>query len=207
MLSLTGCLTQAPLVEAQQIVIKSADLTITLEPVGYDELRERHGSNVRQRLNPYIDFPGQIPQRRIVVFDAVFETSLSNINVQVREIKLGIGGQVGNAASVEYLNNLWKGYIKETPWEATIPAVTRRTMLPREFSVLPGEPAIGYLVFAERYPKEGGAGLLEIPVITDKGDRGTLEYEMYFTENGIDAEAPEANTGIFAQTEEESADS
>jgi hypothetical protein len=119
--------------------------------------------------------------------------------VEIRAIKLGVGGQVGNAASAEYLNNLWKGYIKDTPWVSTIPSVTRRTMLPREFTVKPGEPAIGYLVFAERYPKEGGAGLLEIPVSTDKGDRGTLEYEMFFTENGIDKDAPEANTGIFGQ--------
>jgi len=200
-LSLSGCLTKAPMVDVPEIVIKAADLTITLDPLSYDELKERHGSNRRQRLNPYIDFPGQIPQRRIVVFDTVFETSVSNVDVAIREIKLSVSGQVGNAASVEYLNNLWRGYIRGTPWEATIPAVTRRTMLPREFSVTPGEPVIGYLVFAERYPKEGGLGLLEIPVITDKGDRGTLEYEMYFTEKGIDADAPETNTGIFSQDE------
>ena len=197
----SGCLTQAPVSDSQEIVIKAADLTITLDPVNYDDLRERHGSNRRQWLNPYIDFPGQVPQRRIVVFDAVFETDLTNVDVKIRAIKLAIGGQVGNAASAEYLNNLWKGYIRETAWEATIPAVTRRTMLPREFSVKPGEPAIGYLVFAERYPKEGGEGLLEIPVSTDKGDRGVLEHLMFFTEKGIDVEVAEENTGIFSQKE------
>lgn len=203
-ITFSGCLTRAPVVDSPEIVITAADLTITLKPLGYDTLKELHGSNRRQWLNPYIDFPGQIPQRRIVVFEARLETEVSSVNIFIRDIKLGIGGQVGKAASVEYLNNLWLGTIRNTAWEATIPAVTRRTMLPREFVVKPGESAEGYLVFAERYPKEGGAALLEIPVSTDDGDRGVLEYEMFFTEEGIDTEVVEANTGIFAGDETQS---
>ncbi|MCK5735347.1 MAG: hypothetical protein KAH21_02670 [Spirochaetaceae bacterium] len=197
---LAGCITKAPIVALPEIVKKSADLTITLKPLSYDFLKERHGSNLRDYTNPFIDFPGQIPQRRIVVFETTFATEVSTIDVFIREILLNIGGQIGQtgkAVSAEYLSNLWLGYIEDTPFEAKLPRKAHDNMLPRKFTIKPGEPVSGYLVFAERYPKEGGEGFLSIPVTADNGDRGTIEIEMFFSENGLDTERPEANTGMF----------
>ena len=195
----SGCYTRPPEINVPEIVTKAADLTITLKPLDYETLKERHGSNKEFYTNPFIDFPGQIPQRRIVVFETTFSTEVSTIDVFIREIQLNIGGQTGKATSAEYLNNLWMGYVDNTPYEAKLPAKSMKYMLPRKFTIKPGEPITGYLVFAERYPKEGGEGLLTIPVTAENGDRGTIEVEMYFSENGLDTEIPEDNTGIFAE--------
>ena len=185
-----------------EIVKKAADLTITLKPLSYDTLKDRHGSNLEDYKNPFIDFPGQIPQRRIVVFETTFTTEVSTIDVFIREIQLNIGGKfgkIGKAASAEYLSNLWLGYVDDTPYEAKLPRKAHDYMLPRKFTIKPGEPVSGYLVFAERYPKEGGEGFLSIPVTADNGDRGTIEIEMFFSEHGLDTEKPESNTGMFSE--------
>ena len=202
-LLLSGCLTRAPMMNQPEIVKKAADLTITLKPLSYETLKERHGSNHEFYTNPFIDFPGQIPQRRIVVFDTTFTTEVNNISVFIREVQLTIGGESGKAASAEYLRNLWLGYVEQTPYEDQLPRKAKNYMLPREFTIKPGEPVSGYMVFAYPYPKEGGAGLLSIPVTAENGDRGTIEVEMYFSENGLDTEMPEENTGIFAEEDSE----
>jgi len=198
---LISCITRAPVITLPEIVKQAADLTITLKPLSYDVLKERHGSNKEFYTNPFIDFPGQIPQRRIVVFEAVFSTEISTIDVFIRDIQLSIGGQIGKAASAEYLSNLWLGYVQQTPYEAKLPRKAHENMLPRNFTIKPGNPVNGYLVFTERYPKEGGEGLLTIPVTAENGDRGTIEIELYFSESGLDTEKPEANTGMFAETD------
>lgn len=199
----TGCLTKAPIVDLPEIVKKAADLTITLKPMDYETLKKLHGSNREFYTNPFIDFPGQVPQRRIIVFETTFSTEVSTIDVFIRDIQLSIGGQSGKAASAEYLNNLWLGYVENTPYEAKLPAKSTKYMLPRNFTIKPGEPVSGYLVFAERYPKEGGEGLLTIPVTADNGDRGTIEIDMFFTESGLNTEKQEANTGIFSEEDSE----
>ena len=193
----TGCLTKPPEANLPLITQKAADLTITLRPLSYDTLKERHGSNRRDKLNPFIDYPGQVPQRRIVVFEAEFSTEVSTILVNIRDIKLAIDDKTGKAASVEYLTQLWNVYIQKTAYSNTIPSKARRTMLPREFTIIPGEPVSGYLVFAEPYPKTGGKGLLSIPMATPGGDRGTIEIEIDF--EGPDTKTePEESTGIFS---------
>lgn len=196
---LSGCITQPPSTANKKIIAKAADLTVELEQIPYETLKKLYGSNRRDYQNPFIDFPGQVPQRRIVVFDAIFSTETSTIDVGIRTIQLSIGGQAGKAASAEYLSNLWKGYIKRTAWVNKLPDKAHRNMIPREFSIEPGEPVSGYLVFAERFPKEGGEGFMSIPVTSENGDRGTIEIEMYFSEGGTETAAPEANTGIFAE--------
>ena len=192
----TSCLTKPPVADMPLITQKAADLTIKLQPLDYDTLKELYGSNRRDKLNPFIDYPGQIPQRRIVVFDAEFSTEVSTILVTLRDITLAIDGQMGKAASVEYLVQLWDLYIKNTAFSNTIPGKARKTMLPREFTVIPGEPVNGYLVFAEPYPKTGGDGLLRIPVATETGDKGTIEIEISFQDPEADSEVNE-NSGIF----------
>lgn len=202
LISLSSCLTQAPKSSIPTITKQAADLTITLHPLDYDALRELHGSNRQpdKKVNPYIDYPGQIPQRRIVVFDTEFKTETSTIMINIREIELAIGGRMGKAASVAYLTRLWESYIDDTPYVNTIPDVARRTMLPREIVVTPGENVSGYLVFAEPFPKDGGEGLLTIPVSADTGDKGVIEIEINFEdpEAGVHQEK---NTGIFAEEE------
>ncbi len=195
---LSGCLTRPPQVQLPVITEKTADLTITLKPLSYDELKERHGSNRRDKLNPFIDYPGQVPQRRIIVFDAEFSTEESTILFNIRDIKLAIGDETGKAASIEYLIRLWDVYNNKTAFSKTIPDKARRYMLPREFTVKPGENIAGYLVFAEPFPKIGGEGLLTIPVTTDSGDTGTIEIKIDFDSNEGTEEETE-NTGIFAE--------
>ncbi len=196
----TSCLTKPPVASMPLITQKAADLTIKLQPMDYDTLKELHGSNRRDKLNPFIDYPGQVPQRRIVVFEAEFSTEVSTILVTLRDITLAIDGQTGKAASVEYLIQLWDVYIKNTAYSNTIPGKARKTMLPREFTVIPGEPVNGYLVFAEPYPKTGGDGLLRIPVATDSGDKGTIEIEISFQDPNTDPDIIE-NSGIFNESD------
>lgn len=207
---LSGCVTKAPVADSRPIIHQTADLTITLRPLSYDVLKERHGSNHPDKINPFIDYPGQIPQRRIVVFEATFETEVSTIIVDLKQVKLTMGGSGGNAASQDYLIRLWENYIRNSAFQNTIPYKSRKFVLPGDFTITPGAPVQGYLVFAEPYPKEGGEGLISMTVSTDSGDTGELEIPLAFTEHGISDDTEDLNTGIFAaeaESAEESDDS
>ncbi len=194
---LSSCISRPPELTQMEIITKAADLSISLVPLSRETLIERHGTNKYYARNPFVDFPGQIPPRRIIMFEATFETTESTVFFTLKDISLRIGEKGGKATSVEYLRNLWYGYKDDRGWSRIMEA-TRNNMLPREFTVSPEEPASAYLVFANNYPKEGGDALMVLVVSTPGGDRGTIEIPMAFNISGMEP-VKDDNTGIFAE--------
>ena len=185
---------------SEPITLTKADVTIQITPLNYDELKELHGSNRRQKLNPFIDYPGQIPQRRIVVFKTEFLAKESTIQVNIKDTSLKIGEKQGRGITPEYMHQLWKVYIANSPYVNIIPNKAKKYMLPRDFVFSPESPQTGYLVFAEPYPKEGGKSILTIPVSTPEGDQGVFEFELYFNQDGISSDSPSTgDTGKFLE--------
>lgn len=200
LLSITAsCVSNAPEASSgEPIIIEAADLTIRLVPVSRDELRERHGANTDRMRNPFIDQRSQLTRKRIVVFEADISTTESTVLFALEDNSLMIGGQTSRGTSRELLLNFWKGHASQEEL-ATMHDKTLRYMLNREFTVEPGKPAQGYLVYAHNFPKEGGEGLLRFTVRTPDGSEGTLEETVNFTERGLATEEEKVNTGIFAQ--------
>ena len=200
LLVLAGCNSLSPVAELPEIVYQAADLTITLQPLDRDTLIDRHMSNRRRNQNPYLDYPGQIPKRRIVVFETTFETTESTVDFNLFEQNLRIESGTGRAQTALFMMQLWQGYT-EPIGENLMRQTLNSTVLPKDFSVVPGKPVTGYLVFAAGYPKEGGRGMLTLSATTPDGDRGTFEIPVNFF--GTDG-APSAvgeNTGLFADTD------
>ncbi len=196
---LSSCISPPPKLTQPEIQVKTADLTITLVPISEETLIERHGSNKYYPRNPFVDFPGQVPPKRFIIFEARFETTESTVLFALNAITPRVGEKGGKATSVEYLRNLWVGYtIDDQRGWGRILETTRNTMLPREFAVTPEEPAAAYLVFANNYSKEGGKGMMVIGVSTPEGDKGTIEIPMNFNTSGVESDTGD-NTGIFAE--------
>jgi len=198
LLLLASCISRPPLSTEASFTLESADLTIRLVSLGPGELRGRHGSNTDRIRNPFIDYPAQFLKKRIVVFETEISTLESEVLFRLDEIRLEIGGVRDAAASPELLTNYWKGYASQEEG-VLMQALMRKTMLSREFSVSPGRPAKGYLVFAHSFPKEGGDAVISFNVSTPDGEEGLLEQAMEFTETGIlDEEKPDRE-GIFSE--------
>ena len=195
---LSACLTPPPQATDTVITKQAADLTITLKPITKEELIKKHGSNQYYYQNPFYKYPSQLPPRRIIVFNTEFKSTESNILFSLKKIKLVIDNMGGKATTSDYLIRLWESYEDDRGW-GQLENACRKYVLPTEFKVTPDKPVSGYLVFANNYPKEGGKGLLTLEVSTDTGDTGTIEIPITFTEEGINTETKEKNTGIFAE--------
>ncbi len=200
---LCGCLSKSPETNQGTISTRVADLTISLTYVSRDTLIERHGKNNYYKQNPFVDYPGRIPPKNIVVFETSFRTDESTVLVELKDVKLKIEDKSGKAVNVEYLRNLWQGYTeRDQRGRPRLERAARDFMLPEDILVEPGNPASGYLVFPYGYPKEGGDGMLTIIASTSNGDKGTIEIPMSFSENGAgDYVETEDNTGIFAESD------
>jgi hypothetical protein len=195
---LWGCNSLSPVANAPVIVHNVADLTITLLPLSRDTLVKRHMDNKKRYMNPYIDYPGQIPRRRIIVFETRFQTTESTLLVNVFEQNLTIGTESGRAQTALYMMRLWETYLDDVA-KNKVERTLKDTVFPEDFTVEPGEPITGYLVFAAPYPKGGGEGMLTLKVSTSSGDRGTFEIPVNFAgTEGTESETGE-NTGVFGE--------
>ena len=194
-----SCTSTAPEVSSREpIIIQAADLTISLLPKSRDELRDIYGSNSDRLRNPYIDHPSKITKKRLVVFDVNITTEESTVLFELRENSLMIGGQTAQGTTRQLLANLWKGYASQEE-QAGLHDLMLRSMLEREISVSPDNPAQGYIVFAHNYPEGGGDGLITFHVKTPDGAMGTLSESIQFTNKGVEEEGDTMNTGIFSE--------
>ena len=202
---LSSCNSLSPVAELPVIVHQAADLTITLKPLDRDTLTDRHMSNRRRWQNPYIDFPGQIPRRRVIVFEADFETVESTVNFNLFEQNLSIESASGRAQTSLFMFRIWEVYLDDVG-RNIMRQTLNATVLPKDFTVSPGNPVSGYLVFADSYPVEGGRGMLTMSATTPGGDRGTFEISVDFLGPDGAVSTVGDNTGVFAEEGEETSE-
>lgn len=199
-LLLSACNTAPPKpVMTEPIVHEVADIRLNLRYLDEDELIFLHDSNdVAGYKNPYYKYPTLITKKRLVVFEFTGSSTETTVLFKLKDINLSIDRIAGPAKSRPYLENIW-GHIDKV----NLPAMTRtmkQTLLDREFTIEPGKPVTGYLVFGENYPQGGGDGIITMYVSTSTGDDGTIEIPLKFSSDGT-LQTSEKEPSIFSDTE------
>ncbi len=192
---LTGCRTTTYQPTQDTIEYKISDIQFRLTPLTRDNLIELYGKDE----NPFIDFPGKLPPRYLLVFDTSITTETSEVEFSRETITISIGESTYKASNYFTLNSNWNSYYDNDTQALHMRNRINKTLKPSEFSASPDAPFKGFLVFLIPI-KDATKGTIRIPAKTPQGDEGVIEIpftlEKYI---GKDKAIPSENTGIFAE--------
>ena len=178
-----------------------SEIIIKVRPASRESLEAEFG-RPPFAVNPLLDYPSVLQQRRLVVFDISIESPQVEVEVVTEETTLifvnpdakmpTLFDPETRALDAEGLEREWTIYY-DPDRRSDLPTLVNRTRdaLPGNLIARPGEPAEGYLVFLRRFPKSGTAQL-SLALRTPEGDSGTVNMDI------VIPDTRKKNTGIFA---------
>jgi len=180
-----------------------ADIHFELTLLGRDELRERFGKDE----NPFIDYPGKLPRKHILVFQASISSEETVLSIDRNETYVTIANGNHKGMSARRLINVWEPYYRDDRDEAHKKRTMNTNLKSDTIEVSPDSPFQGLLVFMIPVD-ENTKGIAVLPAVTSSGDRGDVEipFSYRFVDGGIkgysetekEDSSVEKNTGIFA---------
>lgn len=210
-LVLASCRTEMP--EMPWSEYEVSGVTIKVRPASRESLIAKYG-NPKAVMNPLLDYPSLLQQRRLFVLDVEISTPDVGIELITRETTLVyVSGDMKipvlldpetKALDAKELQKAWNLYL-DPEYRFDIPEMVRKTnkALPGNLVAKPGQPAEGYLVFLRRFPKAGTAEL-SLAVKASNGDTGTIPISIEIPDFSKDKNAEvQENTGIFEETPED----
>ena len=196
---ISSCRTYIPVLPWTEEKVSS--IVIKVRPASRESLEDKFG-RPSFTVNPLLDYPSLLQQRRLVVFDIVIESPEVTVEAVTDETTLifvnpdakipMLFDPETKALDAEGLEKEWAVYYDPDRLD-DLPALgyKARKALPGNLTAGPGKPAEGYLVFLRRFPKSGTARL-KLALRTAEGDRGTVKMDI------VIPDTRKNNTGIFA---------
>ena len=201
---LSSCRTRIPVLPWNEQAVSG--ITIKVRPASRESLEARYGKPP-YAVNPLLDYPSLVQQRKLMVFDVLIESEEVEVELITPESTLiyvnpdtripMIFDPETTALDAEALEYAWTLYY-DPDRSGDIPTMVNKTRdaLPGNLISKPGEPAAGYLVFLRRFPKSGTAHL-KLSLRTSRGDTGTVSMDIVIPDTS------KKNTGIFEEDEPE----
>lgn len=197
----SSCVTEPP--PASWTGFSVSGIDIRVRPASRESLEKRYGAS-SQGMNPLLDYSSLFSQKRLLVFEMIVESTEYAVELVTRQttidfegMKPGLFAGDDRALDEELLREAWEGFLKIDN-VSNIPEMEREVhdALPGNLKARPGEPASGYLVFLNRFPKYGVVHL-SLLLRASNGDTGTVSIRVEIEEPG----KPRKSTGIFAPEE------
>ena len=185
-------------------------IVIKVRPASRDSLVRKYGNPTTSVMNPFLDYPSLIQQRKLFVLEVEMSSPEVEIELITRETTLVYASEnmkikplfdpETRALDAEHLQEEWEKYISEGE-KHKIPELRNKALdaLPGNLVASPGKPAKGYLVFLRRFPKSGTAEL-SLALKSANGDTGSIPISIEIPDLNKDKNAEvQENTGIFAE--------
>ncbi len=164
-----------------------ADVHVSIAYLDREELLARHGGDG----NAFIDFPPNLSQKRLMVFELKVETQKTSIKIRQKHITFGYGGTLASPLSSFLLKELWKPFNENSREEGRRDQMADRFVSSGILKASPGKALSVYIVFAKKFPVFGD-GVFTMPISTRDGeDSGYVEAAFQFRPAGADKEKTE----------------
>lgn len=149
--------------------------------------------------NPFIDFPGKLPPRYFFVLETEISTEESTVEFSQKNITIQVGLETYKCSNTFTLKKAWEPYYDNDSEQLHMGKTINRILKPVNFTVSPGNPYSGTLVFLIPV-KDAQEATIMIPARTPGGDEGIIEIP-FTLKKMVDGkeELPSENTGIFAE--------
>ncbi len=208
LLSLLAASCQTAIPEMPWTEYEVSGIVLKVRPASRESLIEKYG-NPNTVMNPLLDYPSLIQQRKLFVLEVEMSSPEVEIELITRETTLvytsekkskNIFNPETQALDAKHLQDEWLVYM-ENYEHSKIPEMTYKTYdaLPGNLVAKPGEPAKGYLVFLRRFPTSGTAEL-SLALKSANGDTGSIPISIEIPDlNKNKKTEVQENTGIFAE--------
>ncbi len=180
-LILTGCTsTREYSVTGDSFEKDFADVHVSIAYLDREELLARHGNDG----NAFIDFPANLGQKRLMVFELKVDTVDTSIKIKHKHITLNYGGKVASPLSYFLLEEMWKPFNKSSMEAGVRGKMAGQFVSGGTLKAGPGKPLSVYIVFAKNFPVFGDA-VFTMPISTSDGtDEGYVEAPFQFRPAG-----------------------